>query len=162
MCGIVCIIKDITSSLFDLKPPFEYITPTILDIVSVVSESSQQIYRWYHNHSMYDITSSTCRTFWPLYLWHCTHYVWHYNAVCWLHHTRHMYDIICTTEDITSTISNKPQSLWLHIHFRHDITLPVSDFAPTVSLSSQPLHWYCTHFWMTSHSLYVWHHMHYI
>ena len=56
----------------------------------------------------------------------------------------------------------KPQSLWLHIHFRHDITPPVSDITPPVSLSSQPLHWYHTHFCMTSHPLYVWHPMHYI
>ena len=30
----------------------------------------------------------------------------------------------------------KPQSLWLHINFRHDITIPVSDITPTVSLPS--------------------------
>ena len=56
----------------------------------------------------------------------------------------------------------KPQYLWCHIHFRHDIPSPVSDIAPTVSLSSQPLHWYHTHFWMTAHPPSVWHHMHYI
>ena len=56
----------------------------------------------------------------------------------------------------------KPQYLWFHIHFRHDITPPVSDIAPTVSLSSQPLHWYHNHFWMTSHPASVWHDMYYI
>ena len=56
----------------------------------------------------------------------------------------------------------KPNNLWCNIHFRHDITPPVSDIAPTVSLSSQTLHWYHTHFWMTSHPPSVWHHMHYI
>ena len=56
----------------------------------------------------------------------------------------------------------KPQYLWCHIHFRHDITPPVSDITPTVSLSSQPLHWYHTYFWMTSHPPSVWHHMHYL
>ena len=55
-----------------------------------------------------------------------------------------------------------PQYLGCHIHFRHDITPPVSDIAPTVSLSPQPHHWYHTHFWMTSHPSSVWYHMHYI
>ena len=56
----------------------------------------------------------------------------------------------------------KPEYLWCHMHFRLDITTPVSDIAPTVSLSSQPLHWYHTHFWMTSHPPSVCHHMNYI
>ena len=84
---------------------FEDITPTILDIVSTVSVSSHQLCRWYHSPYMYDIISSICETFCPLYLWHHTHCVWHHNPLCFLHHTRHMYDIICTTEDVTSTLS---------------------------------------------------------
>ena len=56
----------------------------------------------------------------------------------------------------------KPEYLWCHIHFRHDIRPPVSNIAPTVFLSTQPLPWYHTHFWMTSHPASVWHHMHYI
>ena len=55
-----------------------------------------------------------------------------------------------------------PQYLWCHIHFRHDITHPVSDIAPTVSLWPQAPQWYHTHFWMTSHPPSVWHHMRYI
>ena len=86
---------------------FEDITPTILDIVSTVSVSSHQLYRWYHSHYMYDITSSICEIFCLLYLWHHTHYVWKHNPVCWLHHTLHMYDMICTTEDVTSTLSRQ-------------------------------------------------------
>ena len=56
---------------------------------------------------MYDITSTTCETFCPIYLWHHTHYVWQHNPMCWLHHTLHMYDIICATEDVTSTLSDQ-------------------------------------------------------
>ena len=100
----------------------EDITPTILDIVSTLSVSSQQLYRWHHSHYMYDITSSICETFCPLYLWHHIHYVWQHNPVCWLHHTWHMYDIICTTEDVTSTLSHQdtifmtshPLQAWHH------------------------------------------------
>ena len=62
-----------------------------------------------------------------------------------------------------SLFHTKPHHyLWCNIHFRHDITPPVSDIARTVSLSSQPLHWYHTHFWKTSHPASGWHHMHYI
>ena len=133
---------------------FEDITPTILDIVSTVSVSSLQHYRWYHSHYMYDNTSSIYETFCKLYLWHHTHHVWQHNTVSWLHHTRHMYDIIALQKLSHPLYHTKPQSSWLHIHFRHDIINPVSDNAPTVSLSSQPLHWYHTHF--------VSHHTHYI
>ena len=86
---------------------FEDITTTILDIVSTVSVSSQQLYRCYHSHHMYDITSSKCETFCLLYLWHHSHYVSQHNPVCWLHHTQNIYDIICTTEDVTSTLSHQ-------------------------------------------------------
>ena len=37
-----------------------------------------------------------------------------------------------------------------------------SDIAPTVCVSSQPLHWYLTHFWITKHPRSVWHPMPYI
>ena len=101
---------------------FEDITATILDIVSTVSVSSHQLYWWYNSHYMYDITSSICETVCPLYLWHCTHYVWYHNPRCWLHHTLHMYDIICTTEDVTSTLplqattfmTSHPLQAWHH------------------------------------------------
>ena len=101
---------------------FEDITPTILDIVSTVSVSSLQHYRWYHSHYMYDITSIIYETFCLLYLWYHTHYIWQHNTVSWLHHTRHMYDIICTTEDVTSTLSHQarvfmtshPLQAWHH------------------------------------------------
>ena len=88
-----------------------------------------------------------------------------------------------------SLYHTKPQYL-CHIHFTHEITPTVSDVTPTVSLSSHPLHWYLTHFCMTSyhymcdiictlyniistayvvtllylwyHSLYIWNHIQYI
>ena len=137
MCGIVCIIQDITSSLLTSNHHFEDITPTILDIMSTVSVSSQQLHQWYHSHYMYDITSSICETFCPLCLWHCIHYVWHHNPVCWLHHTRHMYDIICGTEDVTSPLSHQ--------------TKIFNDFTSTSGMKSHTLY-------QTSHQLYLCHH----
>ena len=108
-----------------------------------------------------------------------SHPVYVRHSVCYIYDMIHtMYDnatlcVYYTTLGIPMTsfalqktshplYHTKPQSLWLHVHFGHDITPPVSDVAPTVSLSSQPLHWYHIHFWMTSNPPSVWHHMHYI
>ena len=56
----------------------------------------------------------------------------------------------------------KAQYLYCQIHFRHDNTVPVSDIAPTLSMSSDRLHWHLTHFCMTSYPPSLWHHMNYI
>ena len=138
------------------------IRSTLSDLSFTVSLSSHPPYQWYHSHYMYDLT--------PSYLWHHIHYI---------------YDIISTKYDITTLCVDdatlgisitsfalqmtthplyhtKPQYLWCHIHFRHDNTAPVSDIAPTVSMSSHHLHWHLTHFCMTSHPPSGWHHMNYI
>ena len=148
-------VYDIKSTLYD-------IISTISDFTSTVSVSSHPLYQWYHSQYMYDRTSSICVRSYPLYLWHHTHYVWHHNTVCWWHHTRHIYDIIALQMTSDPLYQNKPHYSWCHIHFRHDISPILSDIEPTVSLSSQPLHWYHSHICMTSHPLSVWDHMHYI
>ena len=134
---------------------FEDITPTILYIMSTVSVSSHQIYRLYHSHSMYDITSNICEKFCPLYLWHHTHYVWQHKPVSCLHHTRHLYDIICPREDVTSTLSQQA-TIFMTSHslqaWHHTNCIFVIITSPLIS------HQYC----MTSHPLYVWHLMPYI
>ena len=122
------------------------IKSTVSDLTSIVSVSSHPPYWWHH--SLIWMVSR------PVYLWH---------------HSPCIYDIISTKYDITTLCVDdttlgicvtsfalqktshtlyhtKPQHLWCHIHFRHDITRPVSDIAPTVSLSSKPLHCYHTHF----------------
>ena len=73
-----------------------------------------------------------------------------------------MFDILCTADDIASTLSHQTTlfMMWYPLHALHHT--PVSDIAPTVSLSSQPLHWCNTHFWMTSHPPSLWHPMPYI
>ena len=152
---------------------FEDITPAILDIVSTVSVSSLQHYRWYHRHYMYDITSRVYKTFCPLCLWHHTHYVWKHNTLSWLHHTRHMYDIICATEDITSTLSHQatvfmtshPLQEW---HYNTCIRYPTKcifvittsplishtflyDITPTISVTSYTLYIASYPLFMSSH-----------
>ena len=131
---------------------------------------SPPLYLCHQTQSIGDISAPLCMISHPVYVWHNIHYI---------------YDIICTMYDITTlcvddtTLSmcitsfalqmishllyhNKPQYLWGYIHFRHDITPTLSDIAPTVLLSPQPLHWYHTQLCMTSHPPYVCHHMHYI
>ena len=83
ICGIVCPIQDITSSLYDLKPPFYVITPTTFDIVFTVSVSSHPLYWWYHTNCIsestsaiihdiisivYDMTPTLCVTSYALYI----------------------------------------------------------------------------------------------
>ena len=161
MCGIVCLIQDITSSLFDLKPPFwghhTHYTRHCVHCICVITPTLP-------------ITATICMISHPVYVRHSVHYI--YDIVPTVYdNTTLCVDYttlgICMTSFALQKMSHplyhtKPQSLWLHIHFRHDITSPVSDIAPTVSLSSQPLRWYHTHFCMTSNPLYLWHYMHYI
>ena len=133
---------------------FEDITPTILDIMSIVSVSSLQHYRWYHSHYMYDITSSIYETFCPLYLWHHTHHVWQHKTVSWLDHNRHMYDKICATEDVTSTLSHQA-TVFMTSHrlqaWHHNTCIR---YHTNCIFAIQPPHWY--------HTQFVWHHTHYI
>ena len=140
----------------------------IYDIRSTLSDLTSTVF-CHHNHSIDDITATVCMTSHPVYLWHHIHYI---------------YDIISTMYDITrlcvdaktlgiymtsfamqmtmhTLYHTKPQYLRCHIHFRQNNTAPVSDIAPTVSMSSQRLHWNLTHFCMTSHPPSVWHHMNY-
>ena len=123
----------------------------------------------HHTHSIDDITATVCMTSHPVYLWH---------------HIHDIYDIISTKYGITALsvhdatlgicmtsfalqmtthplYHTKPEYLRCHILFRQHNTAPVSDISPTVSMSSQRLHWHLTHFCMTSHPLSVWHHMNY-
>ena len=129
--------------------------------------TSHPLYLCNHTHSINDITATLCMISHIVYMWHPIHYI--YDIICTMCDNTTLC-VVDTTLDICVTyfelqmISHplyhtKPQYLWCNIHFRHDITPTVSDITPTVSLSSQPLHWYHTHFGMTSYPLYVWHHM---
>ena len=156
------------SLTFDLKPPFwghhNHYIRHLFHCICVITPTLSML----HNQYMYDITSRICETFCPLYLWHRTHYVWPHKPVCWLHHFRHMYDIICATEDVSSTLSHQatifmnshPLQAWHHIPcIRHrtncifvitasplvshqllyDITLSVSVISYALYITSYPL-----------------------
>ena len=121
--------------------------------------TSRPLYLCHHTQTIDDITDTTWKELHPVHLWHHILYVFDKIST--------KYDIktlcvdvttlgICVTSFALQMTSHplyhtKQQYLWCHIHFRHDITLPVSDITPTLSLSPQPLHWYHTLFWMTSH-----------
>ena len=112
---------------------------------------------------MYDIISSICETFCPLYLWYHSQYVWHHNPVCWLHNIRHMYDLICTAEDVTSTVSHQatifmtsqPLQTWHHTPCIRHLTNCIF-FITTSPLISHPLlHDITPTICVTSYALYI-------
>ena len=86
---------------------------------------------------MYDITYHTHLISYPLYLWHPIYHVWQHNNVYCCYHTRHMCDIICTTDDI----------IFPPITPNHSVCHGMS----TSGMTSQPLY-------QTSHQLYLFHH----
>ena len=143
---------------------------TILMTLHPLCYTSCPLYLCHYTNSIDDITATICMISHPVYVRHSFHYI--YDIALTMYHITNLcvdYTTlgICMTSFALQKTSHpfyhsKLQSLWLHIHFRHDITHRVSDIAPIVPLSSQPLHWYHTHFCMTSYPLYVWHHMHYI
>ena len=132
--------------------------------------TSLPLYLCHHAHLIDDITATICMTSHPVYLWHHIHYIYDIISI--------KYDITTLCVDNTALgiymtsfalqmlmhtlYQTKPQYLWCHIHFRQDNTAPVSDMAPTVSMSSHRLHWHLTLFCVTSHPLSVWHHMNYL
>ena len=127
---------------------------------------------------MYDISYSIHVTSYPLYLWHHIHYVWQHNTVCCWYHTRHMCDIICTTDDITSTLSHRtmvfmmsqPLQVWYHTHCIRHHTLCI--FVITTSLCHHipTLLWHHTHSicniictaLIIAHLQHVWYQTHYM
>ena len=74
MYGIVCIIQDITSTLFDFKSTFwGHHTHNIIHsvhsscvITPTLSMISQPLYVWYHIQYMWDILSTIFMTSYPL------------------------------------------------------------------------------------------------
>ena len=105
MCGIVCAIQDITSSLFHLKPPFwghytHYIihpVHCICVITPTLSMIPQPLYVWYHIQYMWDILSTIFMTSYPLCMTA--------QPFVLITSHSHMYDMFCTTEDVTSILS---------------------------------------------------------
>ena len=155
MCGIVCIIQDITSSLFDLKPPFwghhtHYIrhrVHCICVITTTLSMISQPLYVRYHIQYMWDILSTIFMT---------------------------SYTLCMTTQPCVLTTPHSAY-LWHHLHYRrrhiHSITPShnLYDFTSTSGMTSHPLYQTSHQLYLCHHNLstditptFVWHHTHYM
>ena len=149
MYDTICTTYDITSTLYGITPLYlwcqvHYIyhhihsiwphVHCIYVITPTLSMISQPPYVWYHIQYTCDILSTIFMTSYPLckttqhgvlliphsaYVWRHLHYRWyHFHSI------------------------TPNRCLWCHIYYRHDITPTLFDIAPTVSLSSQTLHWY--------------------
>ena len=126
ICGIICIMQDITSSLFDLKPPFwghhtHYIihpVHCICIITPTLSMRSQPLYVWYHIQYMWDILSTIFMT---------------------------SYALGMTTEPFV-LFTPHSEYVWHHLHYKrrhiHSITPShnLYDFTSTSGMTSHPLY----------------------
>ena len=155
MCGIVCVIQDITSSLFYLKRPFwghhtHYIrhrVHCICVITTTLSMTSQPLYVRYHIQYMWDILSTIFMTWYTL----------------------------CMTTQPCVLITPHSAYLWHHLHYRrrhiHSITPShnLYDFRSTSGMTSHPLYQTSHQQYLCHHNLstditptFVWHHTHYM
>ena len=104
--------------------------------------TSRPLYLCNHTHSINDIRASLCMISHRVYMWHSIHYIYDIISIMYDNTTRCVVDTtldICVRSFALQMISDpvyhtKPQYLWCHIHFRHDITPTGSDIAPTLSL----------------------------
>ena len=150
------------------QPTLLMMSPPLYLTIQPLYLTSRPLYLCNHNHSLNDITATLCMISHTVYMWHPIHYI--YDIVSTMYDNTTLCDVdttlgICVTSFALEMISHplyhtKPQYLWCHIHFRHNLTHTVSDTTPTLSFWSQRLHWYHAQFCMTWHQLYVWHHMH--
>ena len=154
--------------------------------------TSRPLYLCHNTHPINYITATICMISQPLCLWHCIHYI--YDIISTKYDIK-TFCVVDTTLGICMTFfalqmtshplyHTKPQYLWCHILFRHDITPAVSDITATVSVSSHLLYWWyhnkygSHHTWhmydiihilheitLTIYDInaqYLWHHNHYI
>ena len=154
MCGIICIIQDITSSIFDLKTPFwghrtYYIinhVHCICVITPTLSMISQPLYVWYHFQYMGDNLSTIFLTSCPLWLttqpWvlitpHSA-YVWHHLCYSRCHILSitprdNLYDFTSTSGMTSHLLYQTTHQLYLCHHILS------RDITPTFV-------WYHTHY----------------
>ena len=124
------------------------ITPTISDIASTESVSSQPHYWWSLTNCVYDITPNLCMTSYALYITshplfmtshHCSYHItstafmtshtlymtshtWQHKCyICYLtHYIWHYFHCICVIKPRVSIIPH-PLSVQHHTHFMYDI-----------------------------------------
>ena len=127
------------------------------------------MYLCHHTNSIDDITAIICMISLQVYGRQIIHYI--YDIIQTMYdNTKLCVDYttlgICMTSFVLQKTSHplyhtKPKSLWLQIHFRHDITPCIRYHSNCIIvITTSPLISH-PHF-ITSHPLYLWHHRHYI
>ena len=176
MCDTIGTLYDITSTLGDTIPLYVcHGTHYDYDIISSIYDVTHTVlwihklyicletcYNCHHIHCIFLHIHSVCRR-------HYTNYV--------RHHRWHMYAIICTTNDIISTLYDNSWNLWHHMHCIHGIKRTIYDMSSTVyhitymicvtshnaciyditNSMTYPLY-IASHTVLWQHSHYVWHH----
>ena len=156
MSGIVCTLQDITSSLYDLKPPClchrtNYIwhcAHCICVITSTVLMISHKLYFWDHicYNSRHHIPciwhDSNCMSWQSLHSWHQIPYIWHHLQGLW-----HLVPIHVTSQPLS--VSSHPLYRQHHNHSLYDITLSICVASFALYKTSHP------HFMTSNHRVYV-------
>ena len=144
MRGNICIIQDITASLFDLKSPlWGYHSHSISHrvycigfITTTLSMLSQPLYVWYHIQYIWDMLSTIFMTSDPLRMttWPCeliaphSAYVWHHLCYirCHIHSitpSHNLYDFTSTSGTTSHPLYQTSHQLYLsHHNLSIDIT----------------------------------------
>ena len=152
MCGIICIIQDIASSVFDLKRPFwGHHTHCII----------------HHVNCICVITPTLSQ---PLYVWYHIQYIWEIMSTIFM-----ISYSLCMTTQPCELITPHLAYVWHHLHYRrrHIYSITPShnlhDFTSTSGMTSQPLYQTSQQLYLCHHNLstditptFVWHHTHYM
>ena len=96
----------------------------------------------------------------PLHSGHHTHYIWHHT-----HGNRNVISSIWPTiSNTTSTVSVSSNSRYelYHTHSLYNITHTIRVTSYSVSMLSQKYLWHYTPLCITSHPVYLWHHIQYV
>ena len=139
MCGIVCTIQDITSSLYDLKPQCLY---------------HHTNYIWHCAHCICVITSTVLMISHKLYFWdhicyNSRHLIHLYDMTATVCHPNHcIHDIRFPTYDITSRVYDiSSPYMWHHSHY-------VCEYMSTIfSIKHRVLRQYNHYMW--NHNLHI-------
>ena len=150
MCGIVSTIQDITSSLYDLKPPclchhthcIWHRVHSLCVITSTVLMTSQQLYFWDHirsnsHHIHCTRHDSYCMTSQPLHSWHEIPYIRHHLQGLW-HHVSYTCDITDTTFVNTCqlylTSNTRLLRQYNHYNWNHNLHMCIFVITHTISM----------------------------
>ena len=150
MCGIVCTIQDITSSLYDLKPPCLYhhtnyiwhCAHCICVIASTVLMVSDKLYFWDHicynsRHRIPCIRhDSNCMPSQSLHSWHQIPYIWLHLQGLWrlIPYMWHDSHYVCEHMSTTFNIKHRVLRQYNRYMWNHNLHICICVITQTVSL----------------------------